>query len=79
MSSDGDSTVKSMPSMPMYAPMVSSESAPVTSTDSRSETASTTPTAGLMRASTSSADAAMRSRACTFQPLIAMLRIANAV
>ena len=58
---------------------MSRESAPVTSTDSSSSIASTTPTAGLMRASTASAGASMRRRACTFQPLAAIERIANAV
>ena len=52
-SSGGPVTWKSSPSMPIQTATVSQLSAPVTSTQCSSSTVSTTPTAGLIRASTS--------------------------
>ena len=59
--------------------MISTLSAPVTSTQVSSSMASTTPTVGLIRASTSAAGASTVIRACTFQPAKATSRSTKAV
>ena len=51
----------------------------MTSTDVVSSTDSTTPTVGLIRATTSAAGASTVIRACTAQPVAATSRSTNAV
>ena len=67
-----------MPSIPIQTATVSTLSAPVTRTLWSSSTVSTTPTAGLMRRSTSSAGASTAMRQWTVHPVDATCRRTNA-
>src|SRR6478735_2451760 len=75
----GSSTWKSRPSMPIHTATTSTLSPPVTRSQWVSSTGSTTPTVGLTRARTSSADASTRTRQWTAQPATATSRSTNEV